>query len=136
MPLRSDRLKQARCARGLTQQDLADKFKVTQQRVAKWENGFTNLTAETLVPLADFLDCTTDWLLGLVNDPQAKVSEAMLSLDEQTLIELYRAGALPPDIQRLITQNAGVNAQEHLVINSINQPSVASQDETLDGEMI
>lgn len=49
---------------GLTQSELADKVFVDRKNISKYENGHSNPTLDTLVKLADILDCTTDYLLG------------------------------------------------------------------------
>lgn len=52
-----------RKALGLTQQQLAEKLKVSFQAVSKWENGTTYPNIEILYDLAILLDVTVDEIL-------------------------------------------------------------------------
>ena len=49
---------------GLTQQQLADKLKVSFQAVSKWENGTTYPNIEILRDLATVLDVSVDEILA------------------------------------------------------------------------
>ena len=104
MPLRADRLKQRRQFKGFTQQDLADQLRVSQQQVARWERGTSDASADSVAQLARALDCTTDWLLGLVEQTHGYVQESALSTDERQLVDLYRQRKLPQIIMRLVNE--------------------------------
>lgn len=52
---------------GLTQEQLAKKLNVSRSNVANWENGSNTATQEMLNNLANFFDCSTDYLLGRTN---------------------------------------------------------------------
>ena len=54
----------ARKEKGLTQQDLADKLKVSQRVITYWERRPVALKPEQLSALADALEVSTDFLLG------------------------------------------------------------------------
>ncbi len=90
MPLErfSERLKQARSARGLSQADLAAALaqssagEVTQSAVSYWESGKNLPTLDAFAALTQALGVSADWLLGL------------------------DGGALPKDAQRLAKQLA------------------------------
>ncbi|NMP23793.1 helix-turn-helix domain-containing protein [Sulfobacillus harzensis] len=60
-----DRLAQARQAKGWTKQALADQIGVSDVMVGYWEHGHRWPSIDTLVALAEALDVSTDWLLGL-----------------------------------------------------------------------
>ena len=53
----------------LTQNDLAKILFVSQNTYSRYENGLSQLTAETLILLADFYNVSIDYLLGRSNDP-------------------------------------------------------------------
>jgi len=59
-----ERLATLREQAGLSQQQLADKLKVTQQMIAYWERRSTCLRPEHLTALADALNTSVDELLG------------------------------------------------------------------------
>lgn len=54
----------ARKAKGLTQQDLADKLAVSQRVITYWERRPVALKPQQLSALADALEVTSDFLLG------------------------------------------------------------------------
>ena len=56
-------LKLLRKKRGLLQAELADLLHVSQQSIAKWENGKSEPNISTLYEIADTLNCTTQELL-------------------------------------------------------------------------
>ena len=56
------RIKNIRVQRGLTQEQLAENVNVSRSTIAEAENG--KLTFDTLCMLADYLDTSTDYLLG------------------------------------------------------------------------
>lgn len=58
------RLKGLRKGRGLTQKDMADLMGMTDRNYQRFEYGKVNVTARTLVFLADYFGVTTDYLLG------------------------------------------------------------------------
>ncbi len=59
----SDRIQQARRAKGLSQEQLADAAGVSRQAVSKWESEQSAPSVEAVIALSDILDVTTDWLL-------------------------------------------------------------------------
>ncbi len=59
-----DTLKQLREARGLTQEQLAQRVLVTRQAVSRWETGETQPNTETLKLLSRELDVSINTLLG------------------------------------------------------------------------
>lgn len=56
-------IKDRRKAKGMSQTALAEAVKVTPGAVSQWESGLTNPTLETLVKIAEVLNCTVDELL-------------------------------------------------------------------------
>ena len=57
------RLADIRKARGFSQEVIACHLNVDRSTVAKWENGASMPTADKLLPLAKFLECSVDDLL-------------------------------------------------------------------------
>jgi transcriptional regulator with XRE-family HTH domain len=116
MSIITDRLKHIRKLRGYTQKELADGLGTVQQQVAKWEMGINEPSSETLIRLAKLLDCSADWLLGLVDASDDHMQVRQISAHEQQLLNLYRRGALPELITRLVTELAGPKAEKDGVI--------------------
>lgn len=60
----SQRLKELRLKKGLTQTELGEKVGVKQNTFTNWENGKREPNFETLLKLASILNTTTSYLLG------------------------------------------------------------------------
>ncbi len=133
MPLRAERLKQLRKLRGYTQQDLAKALHIAQQQVTRWESGANDPSADTLERIAKVLECTADWLLGLVDEPTQRLQARELTPDEEQLLDLYRQRKLPQMITRLVNELARTNAQEDLVVNSRSEATISGEEESFDG---
>ena len=61
----SKNLKELRMEKGLSQQELAQIFNVTQSTVAKWESGDREPNFSILIELANSFEVSIDMLLGL-----------------------------------------------------------------------
>ena len=79
-----NRIQQLRKAKNLTQEQLGEILCLQKSAVAKYERGAVeNIKIENLKKMADFFDCSIDFLLGIEN------SDA-LSKTEMELVEKYR----------------------------------------------
>ncbi len=58
------RLKEARKAKGLTQQDVANYVGISQNNYSYWENGKVKIDNDSIKKLADLFDVSVDYLLG------------------------------------------------------------------------
>lgn len=61
----SKNLKELRMEKGLSQQELAQIFNVTQSTVAKWESGDREPNFSILIELSNYFNISTDILLGI-----------------------------------------------------------------------
>ena len=77
----SIKLKELREKAGFSQQALANKIGVSQSTIGMWESGKREPNFETTSKLADFFNCSTDYLLGK--------SDVPTSLDEQLANEEF-----------------------------------------------
>ena len=68
------RIHELRQARGWSQVELARKLNVSKQTISNWENDNIQPSIEMLVRLAQVLNITTDYLLGLDNIPRLDIS--------------------------------------------------------------
>lgn len=73
LPAIGNRISIMRQKIGLTQQELADALNVRRENVSYWENGTRDLKSETIVLLAQKLNTTCDYLLGLSDVPSVDV---------------------------------------------------------------
>lgn len=64
----SERLKELRLSKGMTQRQLAEKFKIHQTTVKDWEVKGKQPGYETLIALAQFFNVSVDYLLGVTDN--------------------------------------------------------------------
>ena len=64
----SDRIIELRKECNLSQTQLADKLKLSQSAVAKWESRRTEPTASAIIALSKFFNKSADYILGLKNE--------------------------------------------------------------------
>lgn len=61
--------KDLRIKNNKTQQELADYLNITARTIRKYESGTCRPTFEGIIKLAEFFGVSTDYLLGLSDDP-------------------------------------------------------------------
>ena len=59
-----------RSKRGLSQQRLGEAVGLSHKAISTIESGLRATTIEKLVEMADFFEVSTDYLLGLTDDPR------------------------------------------------------------------
>ncbi len=114
------RLRELREEAGVSMMQLAKAIEVSDAAICKWENGIAEPKASSIVKLAEYFDCSTDYLIGAEDDfaraPSRKAvvktsdgatvkPTAGLSSAECELIEVYRE--LPPDRRKLAREAIG-----------------------------
>lgn len=60
----TDKLKELRKEKKLTQKEIAEQIGIKQNSYSDWENGKTEPSLEKLIVLADFFEVSLDWLVG------------------------------------------------------------------------
>lgn len=65
-----ERLKLVRKERGFTQDDLAKKVNTQKTTISNYETGYSTPSNEMLIDLAQALNVSSDYLLGLSDNPQ------------------------------------------------------------------
>lgn len=63
------RIKECRLAKGLSQEDLAHLLGKSRTNIVNYEAGRTTLPGSVIVDLSNILKVSTDYLLGLSDDP-------------------------------------------------------------------
>lgn len=91
----NERLKQLREELGVSMYQLANAIEVSPAAICKWENGVAEPKITYLVRLAEFFDCSTDYLTGKTDDfGMTKQTNAppplKLTVKEKQLIEYFR----------------------------------------------
>lgn len=77
--------------RGKNQVNVAINVGVAQEMISSYESGRSYPSAAILIKLAKYLDTSTDYLLGLTDDPTPVrlLNESNLSKDEIDLLNKY-----------------------------------------------
>ena len=88
------RLRSMREMRQLSQADLGDRVGVSDKQIYRYEPGMNDPTAEVLLRMSRELECSADYLLGLVDDPKHHATEADLTSDERKILSAYRRNDL------------------------------------------
>lgn len=94
----SQKLKEMRKFRGLTQQELAEKAGVTKQIISNSEREYTMPNSERISMIAKALNCKVDDLLDDIDDSQVDYEKIMFS-DKPTFDNL------PADERKRIIDN-------------------------------
>ncbi len=78
-----NRIKELRKKRNITQVRLSIAAEVSQETISAYESGKAEPKMEKLVKIADFLNTTTDYLLGRTNDDSSLRDISNQIVDEQ-----------------------------------------------------
>ncbi|GEB35634.1 MULTISPECIES: helix-turn-helix domain-containing protein [Brevibacillus] len=93
----SQRLRTARKAKGLTQEELAERVSTTKGTISNYENNHSTPPNDMLMQLADILEVTTDWLLGRTEDGAVYVASSSAQTGQRSLDELLQERIDDPD---------------------------------------
>lgn len=89
--LHTDRLRELRRLRDLTQDQLASLSGISQNQVSRYEAGLTEPSSSAIGQLAHALNVTVDYLLGLTDIPNSYAASD-LRLEQQQLLSAYEIG--------------------------------------------
>lgn len=101
--MRVDRIKEIRDLRGFSQEELAERCKLSKSQIFRIEAGKSIPAADTLAVIARELEVSTDYLVGLVDEPTGHFQDEALSPMERRLIWAYRHGYIVEALKALIT---------------------------------
>ena len=116
MSLFSERLRSLREERKLYSKDLANTLNVEPATVTNWEKGNRFPREDMLIQIADFFDCTTDYLLGRTDNRSSIIYFG--ELDNQPVeIEVdkdYPYDLTPQDVENILKQldSVGLNIEK------------------------
>lgn len=71
-----NRIKALRERRGIKQGQFADDIGITRQSMSNYESGKHSPDIDVIIKIADYFECSTDYLLGLNEHPNFKEQEA------------------------------------------------------------
>lgn len=75
-----ERLRSLRKKKGMTMEELSDELDLGRSTYAGYENEYRKPQLETIIRLADFHNTSSDYILGLTDNPQSKQDENDFSL--------------------------------------------------------
>lgn len=88
--MRGDRLKELRERNHYTHEDLASRLDIGYASVYRYEAGKVTPTAEVLARMATLFNVSSDYLLGLSDDPNNNIGD--LNDAERSAIAAWRRG--------------------------------------------
>ena len=81
-------IRELRCSRNLTQEQLAENLNITAQAISKWENNIGMPDISQVVPIAHFFGVSTDVLFGVATNKD--IDEVQALIDTATSQETYK----------------------------------------------
>lgn len=96
---RSDRCVELREQLKLTQDDIAHQIGVSKKQVSAWETGQAEPRTDSLIALARLFSVSTDYLLGVTDEPGREGSE-VISTEDRRILAIFRQ--LPQDLKDFI----------------------------------
>lgn len=90
MTFRIDRLREARERLGISQRELARRCGMSDVQIGRYEKGLIDPTSTSLKQMAQTLNLSSDYLLGLTDDPRGHLGDNIIEGDEHALIEAFR----------------------------------------------
>ena len=101
-----ERLKELRTEKNLTQKQLADKLVISKNSICEYEKGRSEPSIETLIKIADILDCPIDFLVGRTNEFDAVKYDFSFENDELFLLAAFRQ--FPDGIKKYMIETAEI----------------------------
>ena len=81
-----NRIKELRTEKGMKQEELAADLHVRRQTVSRYETGLLDLDTDTIGLRCQIFHVTSDYLLGLISQRTAQISDA-----DAALVDAYHA---------------------------------------------
>lgn len=114
------RLKELREEKRLSQSSIASAIGTNQRNIGRWEKDENEPTVGFLIKLADFFDCSIDYIVGREDDfghiNNVTPTHPPLSIQEYELIKLFRT--LPKELQQRLSLYAKKIAELNEIENA------------------
>lgn len=124
------RLKELRTKKNsLTQAKLAEIMNVSQQAVGLWERGKNMPSHELVAKLAAYFNVTTDYLLGLSDQPQGHQADSPAAARPQPPLQ---PDTLTPEEAALVEAYRNANDRDKSIVDTILKPEVRAQSEIVE----
>lgn len=90
--LSGERLRELRQARGFTHERLAELLNLNPKQIWRYETNQTDPNGEIVARMARLFEVSTDFLLGVSDDPMPGLTQDVLSPGERFIIASLRQG--------------------------------------------
>lgn len=100
--MRGDRLKELRTQAGHSQESLAELLGIGNRQIWRYENGQTEPDGEIIARIAQELNVSSDYLLGLTDDA-TPYNLRDLSLKERSVVAAMRRGDLTAVLKAIVS---------------------------------
>jgi transcriptional regulator with XRE-family HTH domain len=80
----SKRLKEVRDKKGLTQDDIAIGIRSHKSTISMYENGFRRPSHDMIIKIAEYLNVSADYLIGLTDNPSEKLKDDSIQFHQLT----------------------------------------------------
>jgi transcriptional regulator with XRE-family HTH domain len=81
------RLKQLRAEKEISQEELGKILNISTSMVGMYETDVRNPSFDVLIKIANFFDCTTDYLLGRTDTKKFSVSDIIIGTQAEIIEE-------------------------------------------------
>ena len=105
------RIKELREERGLSLMALAKAIGVSDTAICKWENQLAEPKLSYIVRLADFFNCSTDFLTGRADDFGWVMQSCLLTAEDKQIIDMIHS--LSPQMKELAVQTLKLWKNNH-----------------------
>lgn len=83
--MRGERLKELRVSRGYSRQRLAELLDISEASIPRYENGTNVPSTDVVLKIATLFNVSTDYLLGLTDDPLGHSSQDLSSIEAKII---------------------------------------------------
>lgn len=97
-------MREAREALGISQRELARRCGISEAQISKYEKGTIDPSSTFLKNIAEALNVSADYLLGLTNEPRGHLGDDLVTEDEESLLHSFRREGWAGVAQLLVEQ--------------------------------
>ena len=124
-----ERLKYNRTKADLTQREVNKTTGINYKTLSNWENDVSKPSPDDLIILANTYNVTTDYLLGLSDQPQGHQTDSPAAARQQPQIQ---PDTLPPEEAALVEAYRNANDRDKAIVDTILKPEVRAQSEIVE----
>lgn len=99
---RRDRFRALRQQRGFTHEEMAERLAVHARQINRYESGSSHPHTDVVARMAEVLNVSTDYLLGIVDDPTPYIRIDNLTPQEKNVLSAMRRGDVVAAVKALV----------------------------------